>query len=62
MPPGTSSMARPMSSCRFQQFAKWFHPDFLRISIPDRTFREFQEKFLRLPIGRLFRVAHRRRE
>ena len=36
----------PYEFVPIQQFAKWFHPDLFADIDPDRTFREFHEKFL----------------
>jgi iron complex transport system substrate-binding protein len=36
----------PYEFVPIQQFAKWFHPDLFADLDPDRTFREFHEKFL----------------
>ncbi|ASY65555.1 Periplasmic binding protein (plasmid) [Sinorhizobium sojae CCBAU 05684] len=36
----------PYEFVPIQQFAKWFHPDLFADIDPDKTFREFHEKFL----------------
>ncbi|PST24029.1 ABC transporter substrate-binding protein [Mesorhizobium plurifarium] len=36
----------PYEFVPIQQFAKWFHPDLFADIDPDRTFREFHQKFL----------------